>query len=613
MVLTALGIVYGDIGTSPLYALREAFNGPHGIALTNDNMFGVLSLIFWTLIIVISIKYLQFVLRADNKGEGGVLALTALAVLQKDKQIKWPKFFLYLGLFGSTLMVGDSMITPAISVLSAVEGIKIAIPDFSAFILPVTFVILILLFSMQHVGTAKIGIYFGPVMLVWFITLGSLGAFSILQSPEVLLALSPVYAAQFWISDPSIAFLVMGAVFLVTTGGEALYADMGHLGRKSISQGWFFVALPGLMLNYFGQGALLLRQPEAITNPFYLMAPDWALIPLLVIATAATIIASQAVISGFYSLASQCIQLGYAPRMQIVHTSSQERGQIYMPGVNWLGLVGTLWLVLEFKDSSSLAAAYGISVSITMVITTLLTALVAHHTWGWGWKRVGILFSAFFIIDSVFLSANLLKFADGGWVPVSIAIVTFAFMTTWKKGRTILIDRLRARSYPFAALIQDIKTMKPARVPGCAIFMVGDAETTPPTLLHNLKHNKVLHETVIFLTVISEEVAFVKEEDKVQVKKMQDGFYRVTGHYGFSETPNVMDLLKKCENLDHDFKLQEPTFFLGREILVAGRGTEMSFWRKVLFGFMTRNAASANAYFKLPLDRVIEVGMQIEL
>jgi KUP system potassium uptake protein len=613
LLLTALGIVYGDIGTSPLYALREAFHGPHGIALTQQNIFGVLSLILWTLLFIISFKYLQFVLRADNKGEGGVLALTALAVLQKNKDIFGKKFFLYLGLFGATLMVGDSLITPSISVLSAVEGLKYAAPKLEPYVLLITFVILILLFYIQHKGTAKIGQYFGPIMLIWFATISVLGLFSIIETPEILYAANPLTAFQFWLDNPKIAFIAMSAVFLVTTGGEALYADMGHLGREPIFNGWFFVALPGLLLNYFGQGALLLRTPEAASNPFYLLAPDFFQIPLVIIATCATIIASQAVISGFFSLASQCVQLGYAPRIQIVHTSDEETGQIYVPAINWIGLLGTLWLVAEFKNSSSLAAAYGISVSMTMVITTILTAIVAWHTWKWSLPKLIPLFLCFFLVEIIFLGANLTKIADGGWVPLVISVFVFTLATTWKKGRTILYERLKSKSYPFESLLIDLKEFKPTRVPGCAVFMVGDVSLTPPALLHNLKHNKVLHETVVFLTVIGVEVPYVSEADKIQVDKLADGFYRITANYGFSERPDILTILNKAEALKPGLKIIEPTFFLGREILVAGSGVEMPFWRKILFAVMARNATTANDYFKLPLDRVVEVGMQIDL
>lgn len=613
MVLAALGIVYGDIGTSPLYALREAFHGSHRIDLNEQNIYGVLSLILWALIIVISIKYLQFVMRADNKGEGGVLALTALATLQKDKKIKAQKFFLYLGLFGSAFMVADSMITPAISVLSAVEGLQIAAPGLENLVLPITFIILAVIFYFQKQGTETIGRFFGPIMLVWFVSLGLLGLYSILQTPSILAAVNPLYALQFWHETPALAFLSMGAVFLVVTGGEALYADMGHLGRKAISMGWFYVALPGLILNYFGQGALMLRDAAGASNPFYLIAPSWAQIPLVLLATMATVIASQAVISGFFSMAGQCMQLGYSPRLKIVHTSEEAMGQVYLPGINWVAFLGTLWLVIEFKSSTNLASAYGISIAFTMLITTVLTSLVAHHTWGWGWRKVILIFGFFLTIELIFWSANILKLLDGGWVTLLIAIVTFTLMTTWKKGRTVLYDRLREKSYPFDQLLNDIKVQKPQRVPGAAIFMVGDANMTPPALLHNLKHNKVLHETVIFLTIIGEEVAYVQNDEKVQVNKLSEGFYRVTGHYGFSETPDVMSILKACESLPEGFALKDPTFFMGREILVAGIGSEMSFWRKILFSVMARNAAPANAYFKLPLDRVIEVGMQIEI
>ena len=613
LLITALGIVYGDIGTSPLYAIREAFHGPHAIPLSIPNIYGVLSLITWALLFIVSFKYIQFVMRADNDGEGGILALTALAVMQKGKTFLGKNFFLHLGLFGAALMVGDCIITPSISVLSAVEGIEVATPALSHFIIPVTYLILTVLFYFQKKGTEKIGVYFGPIMLVWFFTIAILGALSVIETPNILQSLNPLHAFRFWMENPTLAFTAMGAVFLVVTGGEALYADMGHLSRESISQGWFYIALPSLLLNYYGQGALLLRSPESVSNPFYRMAPEWLLIPLVLIATLATIIASQAVISGFFSLASQCVQLGYAPRLKIDHTSEKTRGQIYIPAVNWAAFAGTLWLVLEFRNSSSLASAYGISVSLTMVITTLLTYIVAINTWNWGLGKALTLFSAFAVVDILFVSANLMKLEDGGWVPIMIAIAMFILVTTWKKGRSILFERLRARSYPFQDLLEDVKRLKPAKVPGTAVFMIGDADVTPPTLLHNLKHNKVLHETVVFLTIVNEGVAYVPEKDKVQITKIADGFFKVTGHYGFKETPKVMNILSRCEGMMPGFLAHEATFFLGREILVAGQGREMLFWRKIIFSVMARNATSANSYFELPLDRVIEVGMQIEL
>ncbi|MEQ1666191.1 MAG: KUP/HAK/KT family potassium transporter, partial [Bdellovibrionales bacterium] len=461
--------------------------------------------------------------------------------MQKGKDIFGKRFFLHLGLFGAALMVGDCMITPAISVLSAVEGIEIATPAFSHFVLPITFLILIVLFSFQKKGTAKIGVYFGPIMMIWFAVIGLLGAHSIIYSPEIISAINPYYGLLFCITNPGLAFLASGAIFLVVTGGEALYSDMGHLSRKSISLGWFYVALPCLLLNYYGQGAFLLRSPEGVTNPFYLMAPEWSLIPLVSIATMATVIASQAVISGFFSLASQCVQLGYSPRLNIVHTSEKSRGQIYVPSVNWICLIGTIWLVIEFKTSSSLAAAYGISVSLTMGITTILTAIVAKNIWKWSWFRVVSLFSLFFIVDVVFMSANLLKIEDGGWIPLTIAVIIFTMVTTWKKGRAVLYERLRASSHSFQRLLDDIKISKPIKVPGTAVFMIGDTNLTPPTLLHNLKHNKVIHETMIFLTIITESVAFISEANRVQISKMSDGFYRITGHFGFKETPNVIN------------------------------------------------------------------------
>jgi KUP system potassium uptake protein len=614
LVLTALGIVYGDIGTSPLYAIRESFLHTPEIALNTENIIGVLSLVFWALIIVISIKYVEFILRADNHGEGGVLALTALACLQKGhRRLLARRAFLILGLFGTALLVGDGMITPAISVLSAVEGLKVATPELAKIVIPLTTIILIGLFYIQKKGTSLIGKFFGPVMLAWFFVIGSLGISSILQTPEILQAVNPMNAIHFFMNNGKFGFIALGSVFLVTTGGEALFADMGHLGREAIRRGWFFVALPGLMLNYFGQGALLLRNPLAIDNPFYRLAPDWALYPLVALATMATIIASQALITGLFSFASQSIQLGYLPRMEVIHTSDEHMGQIYVPQINWITLIGTLVLVFEFGSSSSLAAAYGISVSFTMVATTALACVVAYEHWDWKLSRVLPIAIAFLVIDLAFAGANSLKIADGGWVPLTMAAITFVLMTTWKQGRKVLYDRLRKKSYPFTRLIEEIKTNKPARVKGTAIFMVGDSELTPPTLIHNLKHNKVLHETIVFLTVVGREISHVPKDKQITVTELTEGIFRVVVTIGFRQSPSVMDILHRCEVHGHGFKLEEPTFFLGREIIVVGQGTEMPYWRKKLFSAMARNSTSANSYFNLPIDRVIEVGMQVEL
>jgi KUP system potassium uptake protein len=612
--LAALGIVYGDIGTSPLYALRECFHGPHSIPLTEQNLFGVLSLIFWALILVVSLKYLQFIMRADNNGEGGGLALTALACLQKSKKIKYGNgIALALGLFSSALLVGDGMITPAISVLSAVEGLQIATPIFNDYILPITIIILIGLSFVQKYGTGKIGVAFGPIMLIWFSTLGILGVNSIMSSPNVLRATNPFYAINFFYNNFGYAFIALSSVFLVVTGGEALYADMGHFGRKAISRSWYYVALPGLVLNYFGQGALLLRDNSLIDNPFYYLVPRAGLYPLVILATISTIIASQAIISGLFSLARQAIQLGYAPRLEIVHTSSKEIGQIYVPPVNWLCLIGTLWLVIEFKSSSNLAAAYGIAVSLTMVITSLLAGIVASLHWNWShWKIAGVLI-VLLTIDSFFLAANFLKIADGGWVPLVIAGLTYLMMITWRKGRRVLRLRLREHAVPIDKFLKLIELTKPLRVAGSAVYMSGDPKTVPPALIFNLKHNKVLHENVVFLTVSTTEIPFVHQAQRIKIEKLAPGIFRVVGYYGFSETPDIMLLFEKAKKMEPELKLEDPSFILGREVILSTDGLELFYWQKKLFSFLSKNARSATSYFHLPPDRVIEVGKQIEM
>lgn len=616
LVLTAIGIVFGDIGTSPLYALRECFHGPFAVEVNAINIMGVLSLIFWSLTIVISIKYLLFVTRADNKGEGGTLALTALACLTEGKRkIPFGAFgFLALGLFGASLLVGDGMITPAISVMSAVEGLNVATTIFENWIVAITVVILIGLFSLQRFGTHKIGSFFGPITVTWFFTIGCLGLYQIVQNPSVLMAISPYYAFQFLFENTASTFFVFGTVFLVVTGGEALYADLGHFGRSAISKGWYFCALPGLFLNYFGQGSLLLQNPEFAENPFYHMAPDFLLYPLVFLATIAAIIASQAIISGLFSLASQCIQLGYCPRLKIVHTSDEHTGQIYVPFMNWLIMIGSILLVLEFHSSSNLASAYGIAISLDMVITTVLASVVAFRLWDWPISRVLAVAGSFLIVDITFLSANILKIEDGGWVPLVIAGAVYFMMTTWKRGRADLVKKMRSMSYPLADLLQDIQKKPPTRVPGTAIFMVGDTKLTPPALMHNLKHNKVLHEKVVFLTVVGNEVPNVPESERMEVFELAPTVYRVVANYGFSDTPDIPELLRKCGQEKLGFEFEKPTFFLGREILMAGpsKPGEMWYWRKKVFTVMAKNAMVAAHFFKLPLQDVIEVGMEVE-
>jgi KUP system potassium uptake protein len=612
LALAALGIVYGDIGTSPLYALRECFHGPHAMPPTPDRILGVLSLILWALIITISIKYMLFILRADNRGEGGILALTALACPARLRDRKWILFG--IGIFGAALIYGDGVITPAMSVLSAVEGLRVAAPGLEDFILPITVGILVVLFLQQRHGTGKIGAVFGPIILLWFLSLGVLGVRGIIMNPEVLAALNPYYGVEFFLKHGREAFFVMGSVFLVVTGGEALYADMGHFGKSPIRWAWFAVVLPGLMLNYLGQAGLLLTTPAAAENPFYLLAPSWALYPLIALASASAVIASQALISGVFSLTKQAIQLGLSPRLQIVHTSTREIGQIYMPHVNYAMLVGTLWLVLTFKNSSNMAAAYGIAVSATMVITTFLAFVVARRRWGWGFPLAFAVCGFFFIIDLSFFSANAVKFAQGGWVPFVIGLVMALLMSTWREGRKILAKRMRGMTPPLKEYVKAIRD-NPAilHVKGVAVFMVGDAEMTPPAMVHNVKHNKVIHEKVLVLTVMTEEIPYVSEKNRLKFEKVCDGVYKVEAHFGFVETPDVMQLMEKIKATGLKIDISKVTFFVGRETLIASEVPGMAIWREHLFAFMARNSHRATQFFNIPANQVVEVGMQVEL
>jgi KUP system potassium uptake protein len=614
LALGALGIVYGDIGTSPLYALRECFHGPHSVSPTPDNVLGVLSLIFWSLIIVVSVKYLIFVMRADNRGEGGILALMALAMQRPRGQVhKSRPVLVTLGIFGAALLYGDGVITPAITVLSAVEGLNVATPVFEPYVIPITLVIIVIIFLVQRHGTAGIAAVFGPVMCVWFATLGVLGLKEVLHNPEVLWALSPHEGALFFLHNGKHGFLVLGAVFLVVTGGEALYADMGHFGWKPIKRAWFFLVLPGLTLNYLGQGALLLRDASAARNPFYLLAPDWALYPLVALATAAGIIASQTLISGAFSITRQAMQLGYSPRMEVVHTSAEEMGQIYLPGLNWVLLIGVVALVLTFRSSSALASAYGIAAVTTMAITTVLAYVVARERWGVGRALALPIAGLFLVVDLSFFAANTVKIVAGGWLPLLLALMIFTLMTTWKRGRDILAGKLRASSIPLKELLDSFGGHPPVRVPGTAIFMTGNAEGTPPALLHNLKHNKVLHEQVVLLTIIPEDVPHVPGEERVEVEPLEQGFVRVVARYGFMENPSIPDVLKRCREKGLQFQLMGTSFFLGRETLIPTKKPGMAIWREALFSWMSRNARSATAYFRIPPNRVVELGSQVEL
>jgi len=614
LVLATIGVVYGDIGTSPLYALRECFAGAHGMAVSTENVLGVLSLIFWSLTFVISIKYVGVVLRADNRGEGGILALMAL--VQGGARKLGPherRVVLILGLFGAALLYGDGAITPAISVMSAVEGLQVATPVLEPYVIPLTILLLLGLFLIQERGTGSVGAVFGPVMVVWFGVIGLLGLWRLVSMPAVLTAVNPVHAARFFTHHQGGGFVVLGSVFLVVTGGEALYADMGHFGRRPIRWAWFGVVLPGLLLNYFGQGALLLANPDAAINPFYRLAPSWAMYPLIALAAAATIIASQAVISGAFSLTRQAVQLGFSPRVRIQHTSSEAMGQIYIPVVNWALMVCTVALVLGFGSSSRMAGAYGVAVTSTMVITTVLLYVLSRRVWGWGRAKAGALTAGLLAVDLAFFAANAFKIPQGGWLPLLMAGSAFALMSTWKRGREVLAQRLREKSVPLDLLLGELMADPPVRVPGAAVFLTGAPDGTPPALVHNLVHNKVLHEHVVLLTVATAEVPQVPTQDRVRVACLPDGFFRVTARYGFMEVPDIPDVLERCQAHGLDLPFGATTFVLGRETLVMSARSRMPFWREKLFAFMSRNALPATAFFSLPPDQVLEVGSQVEL
>jgi KUP system potassium uptake protein len=612
LTLTAVGVVYGDIGTSPLYAMRECFFGSHSVPPTHENVLGVLSLIIYSLVLVISIKYIAIVMRADNQGEGGILALTSLLPRGEGNGLARPALVL-LGIFGAALLYGDGMITPSITVLSAVEGLRVATPIFNRYIVPIAVAILFLIFSIQKQGTHNVGRLFGPVMVLWFTTLSALGVRWIVESPEVLDAVNPLHALIFFREHGWHGFAVLGAVFLVVTGGEALYADMGHFGKRPIRLAWFCLVLPALLLNYFGQGALLLQNPDAASQPFFLLAPAWLLLPLVVLATAAAIIASQALISGAFSLTRQAIQLGYSPRLDIDHTSSHEMGQVYVPQVNWALMISTIVIVVGFRSSTALAAAYGIAVSMTMVITAMLLHVVATQRWKWPLPVALLVTGAFLAIDIAFFGSNLLKILQGGWLPLVIATVLFTLMTTWKTGRRILADRLTARAIPVEDFMAAVNAHPPVRVPGTAVFMTAQPRGTPPALGHNLRHNKVLHEHVVILTVTTQPVPHVAEEDQVEVHPLGHGVFNVVVRYGFMQDPHVPDALTLARAQGLIMDTEDITFFLGRETILVTKHPGMAVWREKLFVLMARNAVRATAFFRLPPERVVELGVQVEM
>jgi KUP system potassium uptake protein len=618
LTLTALGVVYGDIGTSPLYAMRECFFGSHRVPPTYENVLGVLSLIIYALVLVISIKYVALVMRADNQGEGGILALTALVPGLKGTRgisarlAEGRPILIALGIFGTALLYGDGMITPAISVLSAVEGLEVATPLFRPYVVPLTVAILVGLFLIQRYGTHRVGGLFGPIVIVWFTTIAALGIGWIVEEPIVLTAFDPRHAVSFFWSNGLTGFAVLGAVFLVVTGGEALYADMGHFGKQPIRLAWFALVLPALLLNYLGQGALLLQNKSA-THPFFQLAPTWALLPLVVIATVAAVIASQALISGAFSITRQAMQLGLAPRLDVEHTSAQEIGQIYVPQVNWALMVACVFIVIGFGSSSDLAAAYGIAVTLTMVITVLLLYVVMTERWKWPKPAAMSVMALFLIIDLAFFGANALKVLQGGWVTLAVALVIFILMTTWKTGRRLVAERLTARAVSLDDFMATVEAVQPVRVPGTAVFMTAQPTGTPPALAHNLRYNKVLHEHVIVLTVATGQVPHVPVPERLSVQPLGQSMFNVRVQYGFMEDPNVPEALLQAREQGLHIDLDDTTYFLGRETIIVSRSQGMAVWREKLFVLMARNAVRATAFFRLPPERVVELGVQVEM
>ena len=613
LALAALGVVYGDIGTSPLYTMKEVFAGNHPIPLTPDNILGILSLILWSLIVIVSIKYVVFIMRADNRGEGGIMALIALALHNARGNPRRMRIITVVGLLGAGMFYGDGMVTPAISVLSALEGLQVAAPAFSHFVIPATLLVLFGLFYFQRRGTAAVGVMFGPVMLLWFATLGVLGIYNIAANPGVFRALSPAYGLGFLIENRSLAIVAMGAVVLSVTGAEALYADMGHFGSRPIRQAWFGFVLPSLILNYFGQGALLLAKPAALDNPFYRLAPQWMLYPLVGLATVATVIASQAVISGAFSISRQAMQLGFLPRMEIKFTSEKAQGQVYLPGVNWGLFLAVVILVLGFQSTNNLAAAYGIAVTGDMVITSVLATIIAAKNWGWGWGRAVALFSVFLALELLFLFANILKIPDGGWFPLAAGALVFLVMITWKRGGQLLTERTSGAAIELESFIDALLVSMPARVAGNAVFMTSSNERVPNAMLHNLMHNKVLHERVLIISVKVFDEPYVPEIDRVEICKLKGDFYRVTVQYGFKDEPDIPLALSLCASQGLDIDMMETSFFLGRATLIPRVGSGMALWREKLFIFLFRNAASATGFYKIPSNRVVELGTQVVL
>ncbi|MFN3369985.1 MAG: potassium transporter Kup [Sphingomonadaceae bacterium] len=611
LMLGALGVVFGDIGTSPLYAFRETFIGPHPLPVDEFHIFGIVSLVFWTMMLIVTVKYVTIVLRADNRGEGGTIALQAL-LMRHGHGRRWAPVVVVLGILATALFFGESIITPAISVLSAVEGLTVVEAKLQPLVLPVAIGIIVGLFVIQAFGTARVGALFGPITLTYFLVIATLGSLSIGNNPDILFALAPHHAINFFRTDGLLAFLALASVVLAVTGAEALYADMGHFGRNPIRLSWLSIVMPALMLNYLGQGALLLDSPEAIRNPFFLLAPEDLRLPLVFLATLATIIASQAVISGAFSITRQAVQLGYLPRLRILHTSARAEGQIYIPFVNWTLLVLVILLVLGFESSSNLAAAYGISVTATMFITTCMLGILMLTVWKWPRWLVGLFLAVFLVVDGAYFTANLTKIPDGGWFPLLVGVIVFTLLTTWARGRYLMQQRLTESAMPMSVFIKSASRAA-TRVPGTAVFMTSSPEGVPHALLHNLKHNKVLHERILILTVVIDEVPWVDEEDRIEVVDLGENFYRMILRYGFMQQPDVPAALKMVENCGPQIRMMDTSFFLARQTLLASERPGMAIWREKLFAWMLRNAESAMEFFRLPTNRVVELGSQVEI
>ncbi|MCU4413453.1 potassium transporter Kup [Acinetobacter sp. WU_MDCI_Axc73] len=614
ITLAALGVVFGDIGTSPLYAFAQTFTSAH-VTISEATVFGILSLIFWCITLSISFKYVTIVMRADNNGEGGIMSLLALLLRIKKLDPKKKIYLIALGFVGASLFFGDGIITPAISVLSAIEGLSIATPAFDKWLMPIGLGILTALFVVQRHGTATMGKFFGPITLVWFISIGLLGLWSIIQTPHILLFVNPLWAIEFAIHQPFIAFIAMGSVVLTMTGGEALYADMGHFGRLPIRLAWFIIVCPCLLLNYAGQGALLLRDPQAVSNPFYLLVPEWALYPMIGLATAAAVIASQAVITGVFSMVNQAIQLRYLPRLSVIHTSDVEQGQIYVPFINWVLYISVFILIILFETSSSLASAYGVAVTMTMLCVTILISVLAYGAWKWPWWKVAMFAIPFLALDGIFVASTSLKILAGGWVPIVIGIAVFTILMTWKRGREIVYHRLETDALPMSLFIQSISSSNETQfVPGEAIFLTGNPNIVPHAMLHNIKHNKVLHERNVMVTVYTQDIPYVAQQDRIKLEKLNDHFYRIFMYYGFKDQPNIPQALKQAyDEWGFDFDMMQISFFISRDRLIHTVGDGMSPWREKLFISMQRNTSPVSDFYQIPPNRVVELGSQIEI